>query len=139
MDKVEPGAEENAGKEEQDKKTVLVGAKEDSDFVLLNVVLKGKYEIIRAAGAKEAVSHLKKYHPDVLIAETGMFSGNDLAAVKEIRRIDKDIPLIGICANEPADGGKTLLEAGFNNYLSKPVNIRQLLEMMEGFFKSVNR
>ncbi|MDZ7797879.1 MAG: ABC transporter substrate binding protein [Candidatus Marinimicrobia bacterium] len=140
LEEIEPTAGNRLLSDREEKKrTILIAAKEESNFVLFNVVLSAKYDVIRVTRAEEVMSYIKKYHPDALIAETGIFENDNYSALKKLRIVNRDIPVIGVCANEPEDGGKELNKAGFDKYLSKPVNIRSLLEMLEVFFKKKDK
>lgn len=140
LEEIEPNTNNRLIREhEKKKKTVLIAAKEESNFVLLNVVLSAKYDIIRVTGAEEVMSYIKKYHPDALIAETEIFENDNFSALKKLRTTYGDIPVIGISPNEPEDGGKELHKAGFDKHFSKPVNIKFLLGMLEALLKQKDK
>jgi len=130
---IEPGRESRDGTEDESgpRKTVLVAAPEDSDFVLFNVVLKGKYHIIRARDSGEVLSHVRRYRPDAVLAGSALLEKDRYSVLKAVKNRGRDLPVIAVCSTEPEDGGKALKNAGVDSYLSKPVNIRHLLEKLE--------
>jgi CheY-like chemotaxis protein len=64
---------------------------------------------------------------DVMMPEMDGFE-----ATKEIRRIDKfsKLPIIALTAKAMKGDREKCLDAGMSDYISKPVNIEQLLSLV---------
>jgi signal transduction histidine kinase/ABC-type uncharacterized transport system substrate-binding protein/CheY-like chemotaxis protein len=108
-------------------KTVLIAEDDESSFVLLNVVLIGKYHVIRAINKDEIIDHIQRYSPDILIADLDIpdFS------VDEIKEKATDIKIIGISDN-PIEFAKDREEGSkIEHHLSKPINIKNLMEILD--------
>ena len=57
-------------------------------------------------------------------------------ALAEIKKINKNIPIIaqtGFALNEEKE---KCLQAGFNNYITKPINKEKLLALIQSFFNN---
>ena len=99
---------------------------------LLEIMLEGVFQkIIIAKTGKEAVE-LCKNSPEVDLVlmdiKMPVMNGND--ATREIRKFNKDLVIIAQTAYVlPGDKEKTI-EAGCNDYISKPVNKELLLEII---------
>lgn len=82
---------------------------------------------IEARGDK-GLEMIKSGDPDLIILDNKLPVLAGIEICKEIRKIDKfkEIPIIVILSS-PIEGNleKVLLEAGFNKYLSKPINIKE--------------
>ena len=108
-------------------KTVLIAEDDESSFVLLNVVLIGKYHVIRATKKDEIIDHIQRYAPDILIADLDIpdFS------VDEIREKVAGMKIIGISDN-PIEFVKDQEEGSkLEHHLSKPINIKNLMEILD--------
>lgn len=122
---------------EQPVKTILLVEDDATNRKLVRVVLgdSQRYRILEAASAAEALEQLKQVKPDLLLLDIrlGASSGLEvLGAVRADPRYD-DVPVVAITAQAMKDDKKRFLAAGFDGYLSKPVDTRLLPEIVERF------
>ncbi len=128
---------------EQPVKTILLVEDDATNRKLVRVVLgdKKRYRILEAASADEALARLKDMRPDLLLLDIrlGGSSGLDvISAVRADRSFD-DVPVVAITAQAMKDDETRLLAAGFDGYLSKPVDTRHLPEVVEQFINAGRR
>lgn len=73
--------------------------------------------------------------PRIIIMDINLPGMNGMELLKHIRTIDacKDIPVIALSANAMSQHIQTALHAGFNDYLTKPVNLINLLKTIDLF------
>src|SRR3970282_2321692 len=92
--------------------------------------------IYEAKDGNEAVDLYKKEMPDIILMEIQMPNKNGYEATLEIRQLkDSDeIPIIAITAGIMADDREKCLEAGLNDYLSKPIIESDLQKMLFKWF-----
>lgn len=110
--------------------TVLIAEHDESSFVLLNVILKGKFKIIRAVKTEDIAALIQRYHPHALIIATDIPGLSD-KLIDEIRKDKESLPVIGISDNNlDMDKQKEMAQI-FDGHLSKPLNIKFLLDMLE--------
>jgi len=88
--------------------------------------------IYEAKDGNEAVDLYKKEMPDIILMDIQMPNKNGYEATLEIRQLkDSDeIPIIAITAGIMADDREKCLEAGLNDYLSKPIIESELEKML---------
>lgn len=102
---------------------------------LLQKIVKRKYEnISTTVTAIEAIDALKsKKHFDLVLMDIKLPKMDGLAATKEIRKFNKDIVIIAQTAYAFKDDHIKALEAGCNDYISKPIDDKKLLDIIEKF------
>jgi signal transduction histidine kinase len=91
------------------------------------------YQVLIARDGVEAVELSQAKHPELILMDIQMPVMSGLEAIKEIRA-DTDtatIPIIALTALAMSGDRERCLEAGANDYLSKPVNMKKLTAAME--------
>jgi CheY-like chemotaxis protein len=88
--------------------------------------------IYEAKDGNDAVSVYKKEMPDIILMDIQMPNKNGYEATLEIRQLkdSNEIPIIAITAGIMADDKEKCLEAGLNDYLSKPIIESDLEKML---------
>jgi len=88
--------------------------------------------IYEAKDGNEAVALYKKEKPDVILMDIQMPNKNGYEATIEIRQLkdSAEVPIIAITAGIMADDKQKCLEAGLNDYLSKPIIECELKRML---------
>lgn len=87
------------------------------------------YQIILAMDGQEAVNLAKTYQPDLILMDIQMPKMDGIEAIKQIRLDAKlmNIPIIALTALAMTGDREGCLEAGANDYLTKPVMLKQLV------------
>jgi DNA-binding response OmpR family regulator len=78
----------------------------------------------------DAVFLLGKTRLDVLIADLGLPDGDGLAVVQLAKQFNPDIKAIALTARDSDDDYKLGFEAGFDHYLTKPVDFGELRKLL---------
>ena len=83
----------------------------------------------------EGVAIFKKYPNkfDAILMDIKMPKLNGLEATKEIRKINKDIPIIALSANAFSDDIKRSLDVGMNAHIAKPIKKDELYFLLKKF------
>lgn len=101
---------------------------------LLSVVLTHEgYEVVTADSAFAAIEAAREHKFDVVISDIGMpgMNGYDLArTLRALPGYDK-IPMVAVTGFSMFDDRRRSLEAGFNAHLTKPIEPRALLDLIE--------
>lgn len=106
----------------------------DDNLVNLEVAasMMSKYDakIITAASGKECLITLEQEKVDIIYLDYMMPGMDGIDTLKAIRRlpgdIGKDIPVIALTANVVSGAREMFMKAGFNEYLSKPIESERL-------------
>jgi two-component system KDP operon response regulator KdpE len=94
---------------------------------LLKVSLKSqKYDIIEAVNGKEGVEQAAMFRPDLIILDLGLPDMDGLKVLKAIREWSS-LPIIVLTVKDSETDKVSLLDAGANDYLTKPFSVPELL------------
>lgn len=93
------------------------------------------HEITVVTNGKEAVEQRKTAHFDLILMDVQMPEMDGLEATREIRDYEQTreehIPIIAMTAHAMKGDRERCLEAGMDGYVSKPVRVRELYQMIE--------
>jgi two-component system sensor histidine kinase/response regulator len=104
--------------------------------VALNILRRFGYIADAAANGKEAVKALETIPYSIVLMDCQMPEMDGYEATGEIRNpsskvLDHKVPVIAMTAHAIKGDRERCLEAGMNDYLCKPVNPRELCDMIE--------
>jgi CheY-like chemotaxis protein len=88
--------------------------------------------IINAFDGDEAIQQCIEEKPDLILMDVQMPNKNGYLATTEIRKLDeknKEIPIIALTAGIMVGEKEKCLEAGMNDYISKPI-IKETFEQI---------
>ncbi len=106
--------------------------------VILRTLKEAGYEYDAVENGLEAYSYVKLNHYDLILMDVQMPEMDGLTATEKIRALGnskKDIPIIAITAHALKGDKEKCLNAGMNDYISKPVNTDELIKTLDGYLK----
>jgi len=122
------------------QKTILLVEDDAINRKLVRVVLgdKKRYSILEAVSAAEALKRLREVKPDLLLLDIRLGDGSGLDVINAVRADPSfdDVPAVAITAQAMKNDEKRFLAAGFDGYLSKPVDTRRLPEVVDQFINA---
>ncbi len=121
---------------ENKKPFVLVVEDDINSQMLMKYYIQDSYEIDFAASVTEAIEKLKNQHANIVLLDLSLEGGEDgLDLVRYMRKEDKwnEISVIATTAHAFTADRDNCLEAGCNDYISKPIKKNDLLEMMSKY------
>ena len=115
-------------------KRILLVEDNEMNRLLANTVLNNYGALVyEAVNGEEAVEMLKAGKYDLVLMDVQMPVMDGLEATRVIRRkVDKSIPIIALTANAIKGEVGRCLEAGMNDYISKPFEEDDLIKMIAG-------
>jgi len=114
-------------------KRILVAEDNDSNYILMNYILKKHYEYFRARNGQEAVELAETEKPDLILMDLKMPVLDGLEATRLIKAKTPDLPIIALTANAFDSDRHAALEAGCDDFLSKPVNADRCIQTIAKF------
>jgi CheY-like chemotaxis protein len=118
----------------QKKPLILLAEDNQANVMSVKSYLEAKgYDILVATDGEEAIKIVESQKPDLIIMDIQMPKLNGIDAIASIRGNDlfKDTPIIALTALAMEGDKEKCLNAGANEYLSKPVRLRQLWETID--------
>lgn len=84
------------------------------------------YEVFNAMSGKEAIEIVKKENPRIVLLDINMRGMDGIETLKKIKEIDKNIVVIMVTGVKDDDVIKQALDAGANDYITKPLSLEYL-------------
>ncbi|MBE9032881.1 PAS domain S-box protein [filamentous cyanobacterium LEGE 11480] len=115
---------------------ILLAEDNPSNVETLVGYLEAKgYRLLIANNGKDVITLVQTESPDVVLMDIQMPEIDGLEAIRRIRRMakGKDLPIIALTALAMHGDRERCLAAGANEYLSKPVKLKQLSVLIRQF------
>jgi len=110
---------------------ILLVEDNEANVNTMSSYLKAKgYQIVLANNGRAAISQTSATSPDVILMDIQMPVMDGLTAIEQIREFS-DIPIIAVTALASIDDREQCLGAGANEYLAKPLKLKQLTTMIQ--------
>ncbi len=117
------------------KRPLILLAEDNSDNIhtLLNYLQVKGFDVEVARNGIEAVQKARSLHPQVILMDISMPEMDGLEATRQIRADSKlaTLPIIALTALAMQGDREKCLAAGVNEYLPKPVQLRQLVQLIQ--------
>jgi two-component system chemotaxis sensor kinase CheA len=116
-------------------KCILVAEDDDTNFYLLKEYLNyTEAEIVWAQNGIEVCQmHKELTNVDIILMDLQMPEMNGIDAMKKIKTDCPEIPIVALTAYAMSGDREAGIKAGFNDYLSKPVSRKILMETILKF------
>ena len=116
-------------------KTVVIAEDEQINYLFLKAVLKPtKAKVIWTKTGRETIDVCNSENVDMVLMDIKMPDLNGLEATKEIKKIYPDLPIIAQTAYAMEEDEEASIQAGCDDYISKPIRPENLLTIMSKFF-----
>ncbi len=112
------------------------------NVILAKELVKQSFEQVEvrtASNGKEAVTACQTYRPDLILMDVQMPVMNGYEATQVIRRLEnKRTPIIALTAGTIKGERERCLNAGMDDYLSKPISFKDLQETLQRWVQPPN-
>jgi CheY-like chemotaxis protein/anti-sigma regulatory factor (Ser/Thr protein kinase) len=118
---------------------ILLAEDNEANIVTFTSYLQAKgYRILSAINGQQAINFAKLHHPDLILMDIQMPVMDGMEAIKLIR-LDPNlvnIPIIALTALAMEGDRDRCLAAGANEYLSKPLKLKELTETIQNMLSN---
>ncbi len=121
-------------KNSQHRTVLIVEDSEDARYFMRLELEQLGYRIVEADNGEKAVEVAERERPDIILMDLSLPVMDGIAATEKIRARDgfKTIPVIAVTAHQETDFRTDAQAAGFNAYVTKPIDMPWLSELIEG-------
>ena len=124
----------NAASSSEHTKTILYIEDIYANVRLIeNIISKLSYTLISAADGETGIKLATSQKPDLILLDINLPEMDGYEIMKQLQKNEatKDIPVIAISANAMQSDIKKSKDAGFYEYITKPINIKKLLSSIK--------
>jgi len=110
---------------------ILIVEDNDKNMKLVRDVLQAKgYRTIEAVTGEDGVRLARERRPALVLMDIQLPGINGIEALRQIRAdpATASIPVIAVTASVMASDRRNIVEAGFDAYVGKPLNLREFLD-----------
>jgi len=115
------------------KEKILIVEDNPQNMRLFEMVLRAKgYILLKATDGEEALDMATRERPDLIIMDIRLPKMNGLEVTRKLRQTPafSHTPIIGVTAYAMKGDEERIIESGCDAYLSKPINTRELPEVI---------
>jgi two-component system cell cycle response regulator DivK len=123
-----------AEKDSQYRTVLIVEDSEDARYFMRLELEQLGYRVVEAENGEKAVEVAERERPDIILMDLSLPVMDGIAATEKIRSRDgfKTVPVIAVTAHQETDFRTGAKAAGFDAYVTKPIDMPWLSELIEG-------
>ncbi|HXX72998.1 MAG TPA: response regulator [Candidatus Acidoferrales bacterium] len=110
-------------------KKILIAEDNPANSELMLEVLSGRgYELLEASDGRQALQKIEETEPDLVLLDIQLPILDDFAVLFQLRQNPRfaNIRVVAVTANAMKEDREKSLRAGFNAYISKPIDAAAL-------------
>ncbi len=121
-------------KDSRDRTVLIVEDSDDARYFMRLALEQLGYLIVEAENGAKAVEIAESERPDIILMDLSLPMMDGLAATEKIRASDglQGIPIVAVTAHQETDFRAGAKAAGFDAYVTKPIDIDFLSELIRG-------
>ena len=115
---------------------ILIAEDNEKNIKLFRDLLQlNGYETFEASTGQQAIELATRHTPDLVLMDIRLPEMDGLEALRRLRENPRttDIPIVALTAQAMAGDRERFLEAGFNGYVSKPVNVEEFIATVKQY------
>lgn len=118
---------------EPNRSALVVDDVADVTEMLAVLMTHAGYDVATASSAGGAIALARENHFDVIISDIGMPEMNGYELARALRSLPgyESVPMVAVTGYSMFDDRKRSLVAGFNEHVTKPIDPRTFLELIE--------
>lgn len=119
------------------RKILIVEDNHDNRELVVKVLKNKGYITAEAIDGEEALEKAVSEKPDLILLDISLPKLDGYEVVKRLKSIEefRDTPVVAFTAHAMKGDREKVIVAGFEGYISKPVNIRELPDQIRSFIR----
>jgi two-component system cell cycle response regulator DivK len=124
-------------KNDKAKKILIVDDNVDSRELVVKVLKNRGYQTIEAVDGEDALEKAAGERPDLILMDRSLPKIDGYEVTRRLKRQEalQNIPIVALTAHAMKGDKEKALEAGCEGYISKPINIRTLPDLVKTYLK----
>lgn len=120
-------------------RVVVVDDEEDSQMVATMMLQMAGAEVLTANNGREGLSVIRSSRPHLVISDLSMPELDGWGMMRELNmdRTTIDIPVIALTAHAMVGDRERAIQAGFTNYITKPLDPEKFLGQLANLVSAV--
>jgi two-component system, cell cycle response regulator DivK len=117
------------------QRILVVEDNQDNMTLIVDVLDSMDYEVLQAWDGEEGVRLARAEKPDLILMDLSLPKLDGWAATRQIKgdNLLKAIPVIALTAHAMIGDKERALDAGCDDYLSKPIDIPELAKLLQRY------
>lgn len=109
------------------KKILIVDDDKDMRGILSSLISSEGYETITAGDGRKALKEISAHSPDLVLLDIRLPEMDGMKVLEEIKKIDKNLPVIMLTAHEDVKGAVQAMKSGAFDYITKPFDNEEMV------------
>ena len=121
-------------KDSRDRTVLIVEDSDDARYFMRLALEQLGYLVVEAENGAVALEVAERERPDIILMDLSLPIMDGLAATEKIRSSDglRRIPIVAVTAHQETDFRAGAKAAGFDAYVTKPIDIDFLSDLIKG-------
>ena len=118
------------------KKVLIVDDNKVNILIAERIIKKFNPEITTCMNGFDAIELIKNNNYDIVLLDHMMPEIDGIETMKELKSLNIKLPIIFALTANSYDGLKEMyINEGFDDYIAKPINIKELNKLLQNYFK----
>jgi len=121
---------------------ILIVEDNEKNLKLVRDVLQFKgYRTLEAETAEDGIALAQAHRPDLILMDIQLPGTDGITALHQLRAAPDTaaIPIVALTAFAMKDDRQRFLDAGFDGYLDKPINVKVFAEQVQQIYQRAGK
>jgi two-component system, cell cycle response regulator DivK len=117
------------------RRILVVEDNPDNMVLIVDVLISLNYEVIQATDGLRGIEMVNEERPDLVLMDLSLPKMDGWTATRKLKEENdlKTIPIIALTAHAMVGDRERAIDAGCDDYVSKPINIQELATKLKKF------
>jgi two-component system cell cycle response regulator DivK len=119
------------------RKILIVEDNQDNRELAVKVLRNKGFETVEAVDGEEAIEKAVSEKPDLILLDISLPKLTGYEVAKRLKSMEefKEIPIVAFTAHAMKGDREKVIAAGFEGYISKPINIREFPDQVKLYIR----
>ncbi len=119
------------------RKILIVEDNQDNRELVIKVLRNKGFETVEAVDGEDAIEKALSEKPDLILLDISLPKLDGYEVAKRLKSMEafQEIPIVAFTAHAMKGDREKVIVAGFEGYISKPINIRELPDQIKSYIR----